>query len=516
MTRYGEVVRQLPPGTLVPEQELEKARQRAALRQKTRGAPAFERSPSVARSPSHRLVALYACRAHETTPESPQPPDSPDARYHGLLTYSMVEILTRSASSKAPLTYRELAQRLQVRYAARPQGAPTPLVEGKGQDRVVLGTEQPARPRLLLSRDKGGYRVDAGDLYGLTTGSVLAVYSPAGTAEEPALLGHVRVGAVRPFEATVEPCEYESSPLVQDLPPLSACQPVSIDYGLRRFKLAVEVAEDRKAARQQLMKAVEPLVGGEKGGLVDLVEDPRQAEWLVRLDQDRVELVESSGNRAPFSLPGPNSPDLGNALKQNLGRVFRARNLIALANRFEGERYRGNPAVHVEVQVLRHRNAEAPGEVSARPAGGWVFRPGDHISFRIHNKSPSLHVDVTLLIVGADFRIHPFYPKAGELVKSLKPGESCDTPPPPGMISNEPPFGPECLVAIAVPPTNPPVDFTVLSQDGLTQKLREGLQLPLGELLVFALYRSGSRGTLPRSVAEQVGMRALTWRTEPK
>src|SRR5262249_22119678 len=158
---------------------------------------------------------------------------SPDARYHGLLTYSVVDILTRSAS-KAPLTYRELAQRLQVRYAARPRGAPTPLVEGKGQDRVVLGTEQPARPRLLLSRDKGGYQVDAGDLYGLTTGSVLAVYSPVGTAEQPALLGHVRVRAVQPFEATVEPCAYETSPRVLDLPPLSACQLVSIDYGLRR------------------------------------------------------------------------------------------------------------------------------------------------------------------------------------------------------------------------------------------------------------------------------------------
>jgi hypothetical protein len=514
MTRYGEVVRQLPPGTLVPEQELEKARQRAALREKTRGAPALEPTPFVARMPSHLLVALYACRAHETTPESPQPPDSPDARYHGLLTYSVVEILTRSASSKAPLTYRELAQRLQVRYAARLRGAPTPLVEGKGQDRVVLGTEQPARPRLLLSRDKGGYKVDAGDLYGLTTGSVLAVYSPAGTAEQPALLGHVRVKAVQPFEAMVEPCAYETSPRVLDLPPLSACQPVSIDYGLRRFKLAVEVAEDRKAARQQLMKAVEPLVGG-KGGLVDLVKDPRQAEWLVRLDQDRVELVESSGNRAPFSLPGPNSPDLGDALRQNLERVFRARNLIALANRFEGERYRGN-AAYVEVQVLRHKNAEAPGEVSARPAGGWVFRPGDRISFRIHNKSPSLQVDVTLLNVGSDFQIHPFYPKASEVVKCLKPGESRDTPPPHGTISNEPPFGPECLVAIAVPATNPPVDFTVLSQDGLTRSQGESIQSPLGELLEFALYRSGSRGTLPHSVAEQYGMRALTWRTEPK
>ena len=198
MTRGTETVRELPPGFLVPEEELEKARQRAAQRSgKTRGEPPPDLAPFVPREPSDYLVALYACRSQQTTPESIQPAGSPDAKYHGLLTYSLVNILEMSATSKAPLTYRELVQRLQVLYAARPQGSPTPLGEGRGQDRVVLGTEQPARPRLLLSRDMDGYKVNAGDLYGLTTGSVLAVYSPAGTDKEPKLLGHVRVGEIR-------------------------------------------------------------------------------------------------------------------------------------------------------------------------------------------------------------------------------------------------------------------------------------------------------------------------------
>lgn len=521
MTRGIEVVRELPPGQLVPEEELDKARQRAAQRGKTRGGPAQKSAAYVPQEPSDYLVAVYACRESETTPESPQPVDSATAKYHGLLTYSLVDILTKSAASKAPLTYRELVQRLQVRYAARRQGAPaTPLVEGRGQGLVVLGTEQPERPRLLLSRDEDDFKVNAGDLYGLTSGSVLAVYSPAGTDVEPKLLGHVRVVEIQPFEATVEPCAYEKSPLVKDFPSLSTCKPVSIDYRLKRFKVAVRVPEGQTATRSKLIKALEPLSGA-KEGLVEIV-DEKEAQWLVQLDKGKVQLVEASGNRVPFALPDPDSSDLGEALRINLEKVYRARNLIEIAKSFEGQRDRGDAPVNVEVEVLRHKskNKTDLGEVS-RPADGRLFRPGDFISFRVKNNS-SVAVDVTLLIVGSDFEIQPFYPllRKGEVAKSLKPGETIDTPWPWGGISNKPPFGSECLVVIAVPETTPPADFSALAQDGLARSRSadrgNSLKSPLGELLESVMFRSNSRNVLPRTVAVQHGMRVLTFRTEAK
>ena len=174
MTRGVETVRELPPGILVPEAELDKARRRAAERQgktRTRGMSPEKPAPFVPQQPSDYLVAVYACRPGETTPESMQPPDSLHPESHGLLTYTLVEILARSAESKTSLTYRELVERLQVRYTGRPQGSPTPLVEGRGRDRIVLGTEQPARSPLLLTRVRDGYKVNAGDLYGLTPGA---------------------------------------------------------------------------------------------------------------------------------------------------------------------------------------------------------------------------------------------------------------------------------------------------------------------------------------------------------
>ena len=104
--------------------------------------------------------------------------------------------------------------------------------------------------------------------------------------------------------------------------------------------------------------------------------------------------------------------------------------------------------------------------------------------------------------------------------KILGPGETLTTPPPPGEISNDPPFGPECLVVIAAPATNPPVDFSALAQGGLAlargADQNQSLRSPLGELLESAMFRTGSRGGMHRSVADQHGMRILTWRTEPK
>ena len=111
-------------------------------------------------------------------------------------------------------------------------------------------------------------------------------------------------------------------------------------------------------------------------------------------------------------------------------------------------------------------------------------------------------MDVTLLIVGSDFKIHAFYPRPDEVGKSLNPGEMLTTPPPPGEISDEPPFGPETLVVLAAPACNPPTDFTPLAQDGLP------------------LARAADRKPQPSVTAKgPAGVRdvpdRLTWRIEP-
>ncbi len=518
MTRGTEMVREVPPGMLVPRAELDKARELAAQRQgKTNAGSSVKQPAFVPPQPSSYIVAVYACRPQEQTPESPQPSGAQDAKSYGLLTYTLVDILTKSATSKAPITYRELVQRLQVQYARRPQGSPTPLIEGEGQERIVLGTEQPMRSAWLLTRDKDGYKVNAGDLHGLTPGSILTVESPAGMDAEPKLLGHVRVVTTRPFDATVEPCRYRGSPAPSELAPLSSCRTVFIDYRLRRLKVAIQVPDGQEASRQVLWKALEPIADA-RTGMVELVKEPRLADWLLRSDQDRVELFEASGNRPPFPLPPLNSRLLGESLRQNLEKVFRARNLVTLASRFEAERYRGGSDVDVAVEVLLQKDRSSPVEVMSAPPGGRVFRPGNLISFHVRNQSRSTRVDVSLLIVGTNLRIYAFYPEANELGKGLNPGELLTTPS--GVIKENPPFGPECLVVIAVPAKNPSVDFTSLAQSALPlsrgNDVDQNPRSPLHELLDSARLATKSRAGLEQSTVDEYGLRILTWRTEPK
>ncbi len=85
---------------------------------------------------------------------------------------------------------------------------------------------------------------------------------------------------------------------------------------------------------------------------------------------------------------------------------------------------------------------------------------------------------------------------------------------------SDPPFGPECLVVIAAPANNPPVDFSALAQPGL--RAREGCGFepkPPVATGGTAGIRDVPVRLPPRAepvVADQNGMRILTWRTEPK
>src|SRR5438552_13893245 len=84
----------------------------------------------------------------------------------------------------------------------------------------------------------------------------------------------------------------------------------------------------------------------------------------------------------------------------------------------------------------------------------------------------------------------------------------------------DPPCGPEQMVAIAVPSQNPPIDFGILAQPGLETR-RSGdksraLSTPLGQLLESAMYRVGGTRGVERPVVEgEMGIRVLSWRTEP-
>ncbi len=496
LSRAAETSRDVPPAELLPPGALDAARKRAADR--ADGQKPAEKRPGWLPATSDLLVTVSACRANETTPEAPMPDGGLNSRPHGLLTYTLCEVLTRTV---APLTYAELIHRVQARYAGRPAGTPTPTVEG-ARDREVLGTKTwPGRSNVVLRKTATGYAVNAGDLHGLTAGSVLAVEGPAGTADAGKRLGFVRVTDTTAAEASVRPVEYDGVPAPAALPDLCVCRVVFTDYGVRKLRVAVADGPDRRA----ILDALNPLADP-KTGLVTVATSAADADFVLRPAPGGLELTEVSPSRPPVPLPAAADRALPDKLAVALERVYRARNLLTVAARADAGR--ADSELDIEVETRVHATKDGPGVPADRTAT--QLRAGEFVSYRVRNAS-KVKVDVTLLVVGTDYEIVRFFPHRNEVAKaSLDAGQVFDTPV--GRI--DPPFGPEDMVAIAVKSQLPQIDFGALVQPGVQRGAGDtnAFKTPLGQLLDSAVWGGGTRG-VTRQAETEMGLRVLSWRT---
>ena len=90
------------------------------------------------------------------------PPDRAEGvgETYGLLTYTLAYVLS---NAKAPLSYRDLVNRVYAQYNAWGRTSPTPLVEGGRRDETVLGGPGSLQRSILLTRTLSDeLRIDAG------------------------------------------------------------------------------------------------------------------------------------------------------------------------------------------------------------------------------------------------------------------------------------------------------------------------------------------------------------------
>ena len=187
---------------------------------------------------------------------------------------------------------------------------------------------------------------------------------------------------------------------------------------------------------------------------------------LLRVDQGKLGSSRPAGNRTPFPLPSPDNPGPEPGLTPEHGE------------RSSGSKP-GRPVQPIRAGAMSRRHAvnvewKCCGTRTRRT--GEVWRPRRRLGLparrlclvrrgatRPQNGAPG----VTLLVVGSDFRSRPSTRGPVTSARVWKPVETLTTPPPRGEISKNPPFGPENLVVIAAPASNPPIDFTALAQSGL-------------------------------------------------
>jgi hypothetical protein len=477
------------------------------------------------------LVVIYAALPTEKTYDDWFPRDVAHSQQtkHGLLTYAICQILGRATE---PLTYTELVQRVRQQYAQwRWASGPTPTVYGPDRDKEVLGERSwPGRSAMRLENVGGRLEITAGALAGLSPGAILAVLplnSEAG-ARPP---GHVKVTECSVLRATAIPLEFAGIKPPDTFPANTRLEVVRVDFGARKLRIAGDRPAGAPAADSLLAKLTAE--ASPSRDVIEVVADPRQADWIVRVEDEQSWLVPAAG----WSVPSPRGPverglpappagafgpfPVGDSLEKQLGETFstiaRAQNLLALSEPTDGGRL--SDSLRVDLAVTRHQGTDDErGQPLDLSQGKVTLQPGELLGFNIANRGRR-PVDVTLLFVNSGFGIKAWYPKDGDFNR-LGPDEKIGPPDINFARISTTTIGLEHMVLLAVAAKDAPLDFTWLAQPTL-QAARdlpgvrgEAFESPLGQLLESAAFAPANARDAEAVEIRQSCIRTLSWKVE--
>lgn len=495
--RGDETVRGIPPDEFLSRNIL------ADAKVTTRGAAALRDplTPSLEESPDGegRLVVLYAAQANEPTVEKRLPRSGPERKPHGLLTFSLTEVL----STRPPgFTYRDVIDDLSRRYVEQSRTSPSPWMEGTELHRSVFGHADIMKGRQLrLTIDRRGRTIaTAGSLDGLTPGTVLAVMETADASPR----AHVRVVEANLFESVVEPfCINEKD--TPATPPVSGVLRV-VSAGRAPTQLRIHLTEEFVT----LIKALEPIHVWPSGVEVteslddgDLQVCRTAQEWRLQTIDDR--RVIARWNSASYGATQLSQLDAA------LSGQLRVRRLMALSTVQTPPVAAGLGAILCSLRTILFDDVRDRTGKSFET--GDSLRNGQIVAFEVVN-SGSMPIDVTLLLVDSSGRLQPVFPARGrEGDARLPAGKSLRTP---RAVVEVTEAGTEHLVLIAVAAEGPPQTFAWAAEEPdnwstTSSKATRGSS-GSGTLLREALL--GSTTTRGSSTGEML-IRGISWRTLP-
>lgn len=354
-------------------------------------------------------VAFYAAQPDEKAVER-IPYGSRHRKKYGLFTHTLARVLIEA---NEPLTYHELLQRVQSKYRTWGRERPHPVVAGALRDHFVLEDDH-RRPFWLLMKVGGRWRVDAGNLQGVSRGSILAVYPQAGIAGSGRLLGYVEVTEATFLAADVAPIRFKGMPAPDDgqLVDGCRCELARVEWGDLRVAIGVDdtsargAGESRPDRREKLLRQAAGRIrewanNGEMP--FRLVEDWTAAEWVVRWRSGQLWLshgtaLSTGEGKEPLWRPVLiGADDLDDSLREALAKVARAQNLIRLASSPVWSRGDGSRAVDVELRLFGT-------DEESRLARGAEVRDGMSVIWQIANRS-MVPVHVALFYIDSRYGI---------------------------------------------------------------------------------------------------------------
>ena len=470
-----------------------------------RGAGDDARKPSALGGGLDRIVAMYAAQSYRTAPEMALPKRSPDAKPHGLFSFT---IAARLRASGGALTYEELHAQVLAAYQALPYHNTVPLAEGGAlRERISGGAGGAA---VFLREADGELHLNAGRITDFVPGTVLEVFRPGRLGEAEASLGFVRVTEAELTSAACERVERDGKALPKLTGDLRLCPARVVerpapDYRLKVFPVAAGGAPvDPSALPERVREAFR-----DYGARFPLVDRRADADWLLVVDGETLSLQPATGGSGAkrFAVEAATLVDV-------LGRIFRVENLKRLAGGGYAERLESG--LRVELLKIRPGGAPAPLEEGGR------LRPGEQVKLRIQNETGRIY-DVTVLVIDAHYGVTAFFPQSGTTSR-LSHADRKEVVLGPIPVEDST-LGVEHLLVLAVPRAeqDPVVDFSWLAQD--PAEVRAGPEKKdrgpkeggaFGDLLGELAFGGGiakdrGLGSVP---AGEAVLGLLSWRTE--
>lgn len=516
--RGNRVYRQIAPRTLLPKMADAPRQRSIANDAKTDG---FE----IDEEKLGGIVAIYASQPYEPTFELPLPVDADDAEPHGILTYTLAQVLM---ASDANMTYAELVKRIQDEYIINGVAAPTPLVEGSGRHNEVLGQKTwPDRSRLTLEvhLGTGMPKVAAGRLHGVNQGCIFALYPPAGEADQEEPLAYVKVTSAKKSYSIVEPCGFGDAEKTDQLTLGGRLEIVHYEYGDMQRAIAVDASEasddfDAEVWNERLQE-----LAASEASLIRLADNHEDADWLIRpIEGSKIVLVpsegwpESPGNSKGFG-PIPDDERAAVWLNDRLTRIARAQNLLKVGGVTQSQKEKGifsfllgKKEQGLQVEYIRLESEDdADGTVLKPDKSGLELEVDDLVAVRVTNQGREA-VDVSLLFVDSGYGITPVFPSPETIVDNrLLPDKSITIGP---MVIEGNSLGLEHLVVVGVKAEGTPIDFSWLAQDVIETTRSTGTSAnPLDALLETALFARGNTRGIRMKSSSDATMKVISWRT---
>lgn len=363
-------------------------------------------------SPKERgnYVAFYAAQTTETTPEMSLPVTHPEKRFYGLFTYTLAEILTQYDD----ITYRQAGQLLLQRYAAQNHSRPTPSFEGTMIEMPIFGTQRRERiPQWRIQRKLNRLQMAAGQLHGLTKGSILAVL-PNAAALEKNTLGYVKITQAAISESYVKSVAYNDklALAIENIPKSAYARLVDPKVSLTlRVALPPKPTTKFNAQEIQAQQVLTKIVQSKQDFGVNLLWVPADeyADLYLLLKADQLwllpptgELIETGPQKTHSIGLNTTKSDLHDKLVTSFQAIAKVISLLRMSQQM--------PRGLLAKQVSINANVEHAGKsIDFKADKILPLSEGDIVTLSVENKS-RFAIDVTILFIDSEYGITAMYP----------------------------------------------------------------------------------------------------------